>query len=87
VLARRETWEADQARLTTFAAYCERVKQRLASFDYANKRLALVAFDVQATVWRTDHSPRWRVTADPPLDEAGDGCSEWRSVAGTPSGS
>jgi site-specific DNA recombinase len=84
VLSRRERWEADQARLGSLAAWCERVKTRLAGFDYAKKRLALDAFDVRVTVWRADHSPRWRVTADPSLDEPDEACSVLRTGSRRP---
>jgi hypothetical protein len=85
VLVRRERWEAEQARLGTLAAWCARVNGRLDGVvEYQRKRLALVAFDVAVAVWRADHSPRWRVAADPKLDELDDERgSVLRSAAGT----
>jgi hypothetical protein len=35
---------------------------------YADKRLALDALGVQAKVWRSDHEPRYEITASIPLD-------------------
>jgi site-specific DNA recombinase len=71
VLVRRADWEAELARLDNLVACCEMVNGNLTSLGYADKRDALLYLNVQATVWRGDHSPRWRVTGDPNLSAEG----------------
>ena len=60
--ALHEGWEADQARLTDLALWCERVTDTLPTLTYAAKRDALAALGVQVNVWRSDHAPRWEMT-------------------------
>ena len=41
---------------------------RLANLTYAQKRLALFALHVEATVWSKDHDPRFSITMQIDLD-------------------
>lgn len=80
VLGRRSRWEADQARWADLEALCERTRQRTGAWDYAGKRLALAAFAVCVTVWRTGGPRRFKIYADPaPIDG-----SELRTSRRTP---
>jgi hypothetical protein len=49
--------------MDSLAAYCERVRDRLKSFDYAGKRLALEALGIEVVIDR-DAEPQWRVYSE-----------------------
>jgi site-specific DNA recombinase len=68
ILERRQTWEAAQAKLGELEAWCRSVATNLTNLTYQERRLALDALGGQARVWRTDHSPRYEITANIPLD-------------------
>jgi hypothetical protein len=71
VLARRTSWEAARAQVRELETWCRAVADRLSSFRYREKRLALDALGVQVQVWRTDHAPRWTAKARIPLGGPG----------------
>jgi site-specific DNA recombinase len=52
------------AQVASLADWARSVARRLASFTYQQKRVALYALGVRATLWRADHSPRYTVTYD-----------------------
>ena len=70
VLSRRQTWLAAQDRLGELETWCRMVAANLGKLTYQDKRLALDALGVQARVWRTDHTPRYEIETNIPLDEA-----------------
>jgi site-specific DNA recombinase len=65
LVARLERAERDVRQLESVAAYCEQVRRRLKSFDYAGRRLALEALGVTVTA----DGGAWRVEAAPPTRE------------------
>jgi site-specific DNA recombinase len=69
ILSRRDGWQAAQAQLKDVEAWCRDVAQRLGKLTYEQKRLALDMLGVQVNVWRSDHTPRYHVTASIPLDD------------------
>lgn len=58
-------------RLGDIQAWCKRVAARLEGSPFEDKGLALDALTVQATVYRSDHSPRWVITAAVSLQPEG----------------
>ena len=68
VRARRANWELGQQRLTDLQAWCSKVGARLSELTYEQRRLALDALGVQVQVWKADHTPRYVITANIPLD-------------------
>ncbi|MDP8922556.1 MAG: recombinase family protein [Chloroflexota bacterium] len=69
VVVRRAGWEEGQRRLADLQAWCRHVSTRLSELTYDQKRLALEALGVQVRVWRTDHEPRYEITAQFHLDD------------------
>jgi hypothetical protein len=65
LLGLRQTWQAQQDRLDNVEAWCRTVATYREAFTYRNKRDALEAFDVVATVWRAGHEPRFEISLDP----------------------
>jgi site-specific DNA recombinase len=60
--AQRETWRLVQDRLEDLDAWRQKVATNLGGITYEERRLALRALGVEATVWRTDHDPRFDIT-------------------------
>jgi site-specific DNA recombinase len=69
VLGRRATWQRAQERMADLEAWCRSVASQLGNLTYDQKRMALDALGVRVIVWRSDHSPRYRIEANIPLDE------------------
>jgi hypothetical protein len=69
VLGRHAAAVAARERILALGAWCRRVGRRLEEFGYAERRLAVVAFGVEVTVWRADHEPRWEMRAGVPDGE------------------
>jgi hypothetical protein len=63
-VAQQTAWQSTQDRLNDFFTYCQGVAGNLDTMSYAEKRHLLMALDVEAQLYRTDHSPRWEITAD-----------------------
>jgi hypothetical protein len=63
--ARLAAWQGQIARLDSVTAYCQRVAQRLETFDFAEKRLALEALAVTLIANGRD----WRLNGSIPGDE------------------
>jgi site-specific DNA recombinase len=63
--ARLAAWQGQIARLDRVTAYCQRVTQRLESFDFAKKRLTLEALDVTIIA----NGRTWRITGSIPDEE------------------
>ena len=72
IRARRAGWEAGQKRLADLESWCRGVAARLGDLSYQQRRLALDALGVQIQVWKSDHTPRYAITASIPL---GDGAA------------
>jgi hypothetical protein len=85
----RDSWRLAQERLHELDRWVRTVATNLETLDYAGKRLALNASQVQVRVWATDHAPRWEATmhlggdaAMSFLDTTSRGCTRcslWRS--------
>jgi site-specific DNA recombinase len=58
-----------QARMDSLAHWCETVASNLGNLDYEEKRMALEALSVTATVWRADHQPRYAISLSVPLGD------------------
>lgn len=71
VQTRRIGWDAVQTRVDGIEEWCRRVAVNLQTMTYAEKRLALEALGVTATLYRRDHRPRWSIQAVVPLDGPG----------------
>jgi site-specific DNA recombinase len=69
LLKRRAAWEIAQQRIQELETWCQDVAANLGDLDMPGRRLALDALGVQATIWRTGHTPRWEVTAGIPLTD------------------
>ena len=67
ILDRQQAWQSIQVRLDDLSRWCQAVAARLDTMDYAQKRVALEALGVRATVYRSDHDPRWSITTSIPL--------------------
>lgn len=68
ILRRREAWLSAESQLGSLTEWCRTVAARLGHLTYEEKRLALEALGVQATVYRKDHDPRYVITASIPMD-------------------
>jgi hypothetical protein len=68
LMAEHEGWESAQTRLHDLQWWCTIQSERLASLTYEQKRLALFARHVEATVWSKDHDPRFAITMQIDLD-------------------
>ena len=68
VLRRKVGFDAGMKRLNDLQSWCKSVSVRRGEFTYEQRRTALDALGVQVRVWRTDHEPRYAVTASIPLD-------------------
>ena len=70
ILARAATWQRAQERIGDVQAWCRATAASLATLTYEQKQLALDALGVQVKVWRTDHEPRYKISASIPLEGA-----------------
>jgi site-specific DNA recombinase len=68
VEAERRGWQRAQERLDDLQWWCRVQSERLARLTYEQKRLALFALHVEATVWGKDHDPRFSITMQIDLD-------------------
>jgi site-specific DNA recombinase len=68
VEAERRDWQLAQERLDDLQWWCRIQSERLANLTYEQKRLALFALHVEATVWGKDHDPRFSITMQIDLD-------------------
>jgi len=71
ILGRCAAWIAGQRRLADLQAWCSKIGARLDTLTYDQRRTALDALGIQARVWKTDHDPRYAITASIPLDAPG----------------
>jgi site-specific DNA recombinase len=76
LLGRRAAWEAAQVRLDEITAWCNTVAANLGELTYADRRMAIEALGVQATVFRPDATPRYRIYASIPLDTESPDCEQ-----------
>lgn len=84
VAAERDALEARQARsqeaqtrLADLEAWCRAIARRLTTLDWQQRRMALIALDVQVTVHGRTHVPRWELQ----LRIGPDARDEARSIA------
>ncbi len=70
LLRERASWQIAQERLDDLEWWCRIQAKNLAALTYEQKRLALLALKVEATVWSTDHIPRFAITMQVDLDRA-----------------
>ncbi|MDP9470199.1 MAG: recombinase family protein [Chloroflexota bacterium] len=70
LLRERASWQIAQERLDDLEWWCRVQAENLAALTYEQKRLALLALKVEATVWSTDHIPRFAITMQVDLDGA-----------------
>ncbi len=68
VLVRRSGWQEAQDRLAVLEEGCRRVGANLGNLTYEQRRLTLDALGVEARVYRSDHEPRYVITASIPLN-------------------
>ncbi len=68
VEAERRSWQLAQERLNDLQCWCRVQSERLANLTYEQKRLALFALHVEATVWSKDHDPRFSIIMQIDLD-------------------
>jgi site-specific DNA recombinase len=95
ILARQESWARAERRLDGLASWCETVAANLTGVTYQEKRDALLALGVQVRLYRSDHEPRYEITASIPLgdgEEVVDRCAStssatWRGSRGSSAGS
>ena len=66
--ARRATWEDAQLALDGLDHWCKTVAQNVDSMGWVEKRLAMDALGVRATLYPNGHEPRYLILADIPLD-------------------
>jgi site-specific DNA recombinase len=67
LLGRRANWIQAQSRIDDLTAWCRTVGDNVSTLSYEHKRQALTALGVEATVYRSDHAPRYVITASLPL--------------------
>lgn len=67
VLGRHQEWEAAQQQLREIERWCAVAAENMQDAPYERKRQALGVFNVQVTVYRADHSPRYEIVADPSI--------------------
>jgi hypothetical protein len=85
-LEQRQTWQAARARLDDIRAWCGTAAANVSAFSYQARRGALDALNVQVTLWRADHQPRWEITADVRLNQPASDCVANTPALGSPSG-
>jgi len=64
LLDQQRSWRATQDRLNNLSATCHRVRGKLATMTYAERRQLLTALDVRVMLYRADHTHRWEIVAD-----------------------
>ena len=69
IAARQDGWQAARSQLGDVQSWCRDIAGRLGTLTYEQKRLALEALGVQVQVWRSDHDPRYMITASIPLGD------------------
>ena len=57
----RESWKLVEKRLDDLDYWCRVQAENLAGLTYEEKRLALLALNVEARVWRVGHDPRYEI--------------------------
>lgn len=65
ILGHHQAWVSARESLTQLEQWCRTVATNLHRFTYDDKRLALDALQVQARVWKKDHTPRYDISAFP----------------------
>ncbi|HVC33215.1 MAG TPA: recombinase family protein [Chloroflexota bacterium] len=68
LVARQANWRQMCSALANLQDWCAEVAARLETLTYEQRRLALQALDVHVTLWRNDHTPRYEITMNVPLD-------------------
>lgn len=68
LLEQQVAWEAQQTELDSLEEWCSTVSANLEELTYQQKRLALDVLGFKVTVYKADHTPRWQVTAEIPLE-------------------
>jgi site-specific DNA recombinase len=68
ILTRRAAWTLAQDRLADLTRWCTGVAAKLGDLGYQERRLALEALGVSVQVFKADHTPRYIITANLPLD-------------------
>lgn len=63
LIVRRAAWATALSRLGDVRAWCRTLAARLATLSFEDEQLAFDALDVQATVFRANHQPRYIITA------------------------
>jgi hypothetical protein len=66
--AEHQGWQRAQECLDDLQSWCRVQLERLANLTYEQKRLALFALHVEATVWSKDHDLRFSITMQIDLD-------------------
>lgn len=64
VLERQKAWQQHQTNLASLDEWCRTVSTNLKSFEFKERRMVLDALGFSATLYRTDHQPRYIITAD-----------------------
>jgi site-specific DNA recombinase len=68
ILTRRAVWERAKDRVGDMQQWCRTVATNLKTLTYQDKRTALDIFNVTVTVWRADHTPRYKIDSNIPLN-------------------
>jgi site-specific DNA recombinase len=63
-LERQRSWQEQQTNLATLDEWCRSVSNSLKTFDFKQRRMVLDALGFSATLFRSDHEPRFIITAD-----------------------
>ncbi len=64
ILERRRSWQEQQTNLATLDEWCASVATRLQAFGFKERRMVLDALGFSATLYCSDHEPRYLITAD-----------------------
>lgn len=67
---RQARWQASQDHLLDLQGWVETVAANVHELTYRQKRDLLAALDVNVTLYRADHEPRYAITASIPIDGA-----------------
>ncbi|MGC4193199.1 MAG: recombinase family protein [Thermomicrobiales bacterium] len=63
LLAIRTGWMHSEEQLTGLTEWCDKVADELDNLTYDEKRMALTALGISARLWKSDHEPRFDITA------------------------
>ena len=66
--ARRAEWEGTRTQLVALGEWCRRVEGNVAGLTYEERRQTLRALGLEARLFRSDHDPRYEITASISLD-------------------